>query len=198
MMLAALHIVKYLNQTQDNILCIGRTDTTGNAIKTYMDANWASDPNANQKSTSGSIVKVFRNIVTWNSHIQKCVASSAVKAEYIAGSAAIREALFHRHLLCGLGFRDHTPIIFTDNTGCIQVAKDQAMHSKFKHINTKYHLIQDHIPEGDIMIRYVKTEDNIADFLTKPVLGKLLSHTCTHLGIVNAGSYGCSIGKEGS
>ncbi|KAJ1589399.1 hypothetical protein NDA15_005054 [Ustilago hordei] len=116
-LIVALCIIKYLNQTQDNVLHIGGMDVTGNAIETYMDANWALDPNADRKSTLGLIVKVFRNIVTWNSHIQKCVASSAVKAEYVAGSAAIREALFHRHLLCGLGFGDHTPTIFMDNTG---------------------------------------------------------------------------------
>lgn len=60
----------------------------------------------------------------------------AVKAEYIAASAATREALFHRHLLHSLGFGDHMPIVFADNTGCVQVAKDPGMHSKLKHVDT--------------------------------------------------------------
>lgn len=124
-----------------DVLRIGRANMNENVIKAYTNANWAPDPNTNQKSTSGLVVKVFGSIVTWNSHIQKCVTSSEVKAEYIAGLAATREVLFYRHLLCSLGFGDHTPVVFTNNTGCIQVANDPAMHTKLKHINTKYHLI---------------------------------------------------------
>ncbi|CCF53180.1 hypothetical protein NDA11_005411 [Ustilago hordei] len=123
-MQVVLHIVKYLNQTKDEVLCIGGKEVSETTIETYTDTNWASNPNTDWKSTSGSIVKVFGSTVTWNSHIQKCVASSAVKAEYIAGSAATREALFHQHLLHGLGFDNNTPTIFTDNMGCVQVAND--------------------------------------------------------------------------
>ncbi|SPC66727.1 uncharacterized protein UHOD_11507 [Ustilago sp. UG-2017b] len=125
-MQAALHIVKYLNQTQNEVLQIGGEDTNRSVIETYTDANWASDPKTDWKSTSGSVVKIFGSTVTWNLHIQKCIASSAVKAKYIAGSATTREALFHRHFLCGLRFSDHTPMVFANNTGCIQVAKDPA------------------------------------------------------------------------
>ncbi|SAM79802.1 uncharacterized protein UBRO_21061 [Ustilago bromivora] len=125
-MQVALHIVKYLNQTQNEVLQIGGEDTNRSVIETYTDANWASDPKTDWKSTSGSVVKIFGSTVTWNLHIQKCITSSAVKAKYIAGSATTREALFHRHFLCGLRFGDHTPMVFASNTGCIQVAKDPA------------------------------------------------------------------------
>ncbi|CCF53695.1 hypothetical protein NDA11_002000 [Ustilago hordei] len=134
----------------------------------------------------------------WNSHVQKCVASSAVKAEYIASSAATREVLFHQHLLCGLGFNNDTPTIFTDNTGCIQVANDPVMHSKLKHVDTKYHLICNHMQEGDISIKYIWTDDNITDFLTKPVIQDLLAHMHDWLGIVNVGLLNCSAGKGDS
>ncbi|SAM85251.1 uncharacterized protein UBRO_20885 [Ustilago bromivora] len=169
-----------------------------NIIETYTDTNWASDLNMDWKSTSGSIVKLFSSVITWNSHVQKCVASSTVEAEYIAASAAIREALFHKQLLCSLGFGNHTPIIFTDNTGCIQVAKDPAMHSKLKHIDTKYHLIRDHVQEDDITIRYVKMGKNIADFLTKPVPQELLARTQKQLGMIDIGPISCSVGEGDS
>ncbi|CCF53388.1 uncharacterized protein UHO2_02740 [Ustilago hordei] len=153
-----------------------------------MDVNWASDPNTNWKSTLGSVIKIFGSVVTWNSHVQKCVASLAVEAKYIAGLGATREALFHKHLLCSLGFGDHMPIVFTDNTRCIQVVNDPALHSKLKHVDTKYHLIHDHVQEGDISIRYNNTDSNIADFLTKPVSKTLLAHTQKQLGMINVGS----------
>ncbi|SAM85299.1 uncharacterized protein UBRO_20892 [Ustilago bromivora] len=165
-MQAALQLVKYLNQTQDEVLRLGSGNEDKLAIVTYTDLNWASDLNTDRWSTSGSIIKVFGSMVTWNSHDQKCVSDSAVEAEYVAGSAATCEALFHWHLLHGLSFGDHVPLILTDNTGCIQVTKDQALHSRLKHIDTKYHLFCNHIMEGDITMRYVKTEHNDADYLT--------------------------------
>ncbi|KAJ1041058.1 hypothetical protein NDA10_006522 [Ustilago hordei] len=173
----ALCVVKYLNQMQNEVLWIGSQHLTKSPIKTYTDANWASDPNTDHKSTSGLVIKVYGSIVMWNSHVQKCTTSSTIEAEYIAGSTATREVLFHGYLLCSLGFSDQTPMILTDNTGCIQVVKDQAMHTKLKHINTRYHLICDHIQEGDILMKYVKTNNNLADFLTKPVSQHLLTQT---------------------
>ncbi|SOV08099.1 uncharacterized protein UDID_17286 [Ustilago sp. UG-2017a] len=140
-------------------------------------SNWASDPNTDRRSTSGLVIKVFGSVVNWNSHIQKCVSDSAIKAEYVAGFAATHKALFHWHLLHSLGFGDCVPIVLMDNTGCTQVVKDQVLHSKFKHIDMKYHLICNHILEGDIVMQCIKMNNNDADYLTKPVSQQLLTHT---------------------
>ncbi|CCF48431.1 hypothetical protein NDA11_006714 [Ustilago hordei] len=151
-MQVALWVVNYLNQMHNKVLRLGSKNKDEPPIAIYTDSNWASDLNMNRRSTSGSIVKVFSSMVTWSSHIQKCVSDLAIKAEYVAGLAATHEVLFHQHLLQGLGFGDHMLIVFMDNTRCIQVVKDQAIHSRLKHINTKYHLIQNHILEGDIVM----------------------------------------------
>ncbi|SAM86047.1 uncharacterized protein UBRO_07544 [Ustilago bromivora] len=98
-MQAALRVVKYLNQTQDEALRLGSGNEDEPPIAAYMDSNWASNLNTNRRSMSGSIIKVFGSVVTWSSHVHKCVLDSAIKAEYVAGSAATREVLFHWHLL---------------------------------------------------------------------------------------------------
>lgn len=134
-MQVALQVVKYLNQTQDEVLRLGGGNGDKPVIFTYMDLNWASDPNTDRRSMSGSIIKVFGSVVTWNSHVQKCISDSAVEVEYVAELAAMRKVLFHWHLLHGLSFRDLTPLVLTDNTGCAQVTKDQVLHSRLKHIN---------------------------------------------------------------
>ncbi|CCF51334.1 uncharacterized protein UHO2_04152 [Ustilago hordei] len=151
-MKAVLQVILYLNQTQNEVLRLGGGDGNEPAITTYMDSNWALDLNTDRRSTSSSIVKVFDSVVTWNLHIQKCILESAVKVEYVTGLTTTHEALFHQHLLCRLSFRDHISLILTDNTGCIQVAKDQVLHSRLKHIDTKYHLIRNHVLEGDIIL----------------------------------------------
>ncbi|SOV01823.1 uncharacterized protein UDID_18799 [Ustilago sp. UG-2017a] len=107
-------------------------------------------------------------------------------------------ALFHQHLLCRLGFGDHQPIILADNTRCIQVAKDPTMHSKLKHIDTKYHLLRNHVQEGDISMQYVNTDYNVTDFLTKPVSQHLLGQTQPRLGLANIEPLICSVAEGDS
>ena len=101
-MQVALQIVKYLNQTQDKVLRLGGRNEDEPAIVAYMDSNWASDPNTDRRSTLDSIIKIFGSVVTWNSHVQKCVSDSAFEAEYVARSAAMHEALFHWHCCMAL------------------------------------------------------------------------------------------------
>ena len=109
--------------------------------------------------------------VSWKSHVQKCVALSAVEAELVAASEAAREALFFSHLLRDLGVSGVKPILSTDSQGCIQVSKDPAKHWKLKHIDTRYYFVRDHVQDGDISIEFVGTANNVADILTKPLKG---------------------------
>ena len=59
------------------------------------------------------------------------------------------------------------------------------MHSKLKHVDTKYHLLRNHVQGGDISMQYVNIDYNVADFLTKPVSQHLLGQTRPHLGLAN-------------
>jgi hypothetical protein len=38
-----------------------------------------------------------------------------------------------------------------------------------KHIRVKYHYIQDQVSDGEISITHIKSADNTADILTKPL-----------------------------
>ena len=96
---------------------------------------------------------------------------SAVEAELVAASEAVREALFFSYLLRDLGITEVRPVLYTDSQGCIQVSKDPAKHWKLKHINTRYYFVRDHIQDGDISIEFVGTANNVADILTKPLKG---------------------------
>ncbi|KAJ1023353.1 hypothetical protein NDA18_004877 [Ustilago nuda] len=62
-----------------------------------------------------------------------------------------------------------TPMVYSDNTGCIQVSKDPAQHWKLKHIDTKYHFVRNNVQEGKVQIKYVDMTQNLADVLTKPI-----------------------------
>ena len=121
--------------------------------------------------------------MSWKSHVQKCVALSAVEAEFVATSKVVREALFFSYLLWDLEIMDVQPVLHTDSQGCIQVSKDPAKHWKLKHIDTRYHFICNHVQEGDVAIKYVRTANNVADVLTKSLQGLHTSRLARMIGL---------------
>ncbi|SOV06076.1 uncharacterized protein UDID_19263 [Ustilago sp. UG-2017a] len=170
---AVIHLLKYLNQTSDYHLNLGGAHRShaDQPVVTYTDVNWASDPTNGRRSTSRAITYVYGCPVSWKSHVQKCVALSAVEAELVAASKAAREALFFSYLLRDLGVFGVKPTLRTDSQGCIQVSKDPAKHWKLKHIDTRYYFVRDHVQDGDISIEFVRMANNVADILTKPLKG---------------------------
>ncbi|SOV06479.1 uncharacterized protein UDID_17481 [Ustilago sp. UG-2017a] len=170
---AAIHLLKYLNQTSKYHLELGGTHRkhAKQPVVMYTDANWASDPTNGRRSTSGAVTYVYGCPVSWESHIQKCVALSAVEAVLVAASEAVREALFFSYLLRDLGITEVRPVLYTDSQGCIQVSKGPAKHWKLKHIDPRYYFIRDHVQDSDISIEFVGTANNMANILTKPLKG---------------------------
>ena len=61
-------------------------------------------------------------------------------------------------------------IIYEDNQSCIALAKNPIHHARSKHIDIQYHFIREKVELGEIELKYMATEDMIADALTKPLL----------------------------
>ena len=47
------------------------------------------------------------------------------------------------------------------------MAKNPQFHGKSKHIAIKYHFIQEQVLNGKVELKYCKTDEMIADFVTK-------------------------------
>lgn len=178
---AAYRALKYLNATADLGLRFNLSPTEG--VSSFTDANWASKPHVQRRSTSGSSTHVHGCLVSWKSQLQKCVSLSAVEAELVAGCEAAREALFVHHLLEQLGITMDPPVIRTDSMGCVHVARDPVQHWRLKHIDTKYHFLRNGVQARDLSISHVKGQDNPADIFTKPVGKHILYRLSSILGL---------------
>ena len=51
----------------------------------------------------------------------------------------------------------------------MNLAKNPVHHQRSKHIDVKYHFIRSRILEGIVSLKYVPTDENVADVFTKPV-----------------------------
>ena len=137
----------------------------------YSDSDWAGDLN-DRKSTSGYVFTVGGGAISWKSKKQSCVALSTAEAEYIALSQAAQEAVWLRSLYVNLKLEMTAPtVVYEDNQSAICIAKNPQSHGRSKHIDIKYHFIREQVQQKTIEVKYCKTEDMIADLLTKG-LGK--------------------------
>lgn len=61
----------------------------------------------------------------------------------------------------------HAVIIHCDNQGAIALAKNPESHARSKQIDIQWHYQRERIEDGSVEFRYIPTEEQIADGLTK-------------------------------
>jgi hypothetical protein len=54
--------------------------------------------------------------------------------------------------------------LMCDNTSVISIAKNLVFHKRMKHLKVRHHFLKDHVEKGDIEMRYIDTERQLADF----------------------------------
>jgi hypothetical protein len=59
--------------------------------------------------------------------------------------------------------------LMCDNTSAISVVKNLVFHKRMRHLERRHHFLRDHIKKGDIEMRYIDTERQLADIFTKPI-----------------------------
>ena len=161
----AKHMLHYLAGTMDFGLDYRRSE--GIRLVVYKNSNWA-DSVADRKSTFGCCFNLGSTAVSWFNQKQKSVALSSVEAEYMAASLASCEALWPRKLLVNLFGQELRPtVIYCDNQSCIQLSENPVFHDRSKHIEIRYHFIRDYVQRGAAMLRYISTNERVADILTK-------------------------------
>ncbi|MBT0984615.1 Ty1/Copia family ribonuclease HI, partial [Salmonella enterica subsp. enterica serovar Typhimurium] len=75
--------------------------------------------------------------------------------------------------------------VFCDNKSAIFMIKSGANSSKGKHIDIKYHYIQDIVERGEVKVDYIPSEEMVADPMTKGLsLEKFREHVST-MGLQN-------------
>ena len=74
--------------------------------------------------------------------------------------------------------------ILCDNQSCIKMTENPVFHDKSKHIEIKYHFIQDMVQKGVLNIKYVPTEEQVEDVLTKPLAHVNCEYFRDKLGLV--------------
>ena len=151
----------------------------------YVDSNWGGDDEKDRKSTTGYLFKLFEQcVICWSTKRQTSVATSSTEAEYMALYEAVREALWLKSLATSIKINILEPIIiYEDNNGCISIANNPTNHKRSKHIDIKYHFSREQVEKGVIKLKYLSTDNQIADLFTKPLPAVRFQVLRTKLGL---------------
>jgi hypothetical protein len=161
-------VLRYLKGTANMSLLYKDYDgSQSSKIEVFCDADRAGDVD-DRKSTTGIVIKMNGCPIVWLSKKQSTVALSTAEAEYIAIASAVQEVIWINQYLSELKLIDkEVPIIRSDNQAAIQIASNDTLHSRSKHIDIRYHFIRQVIKEGGAKLIYVNTTERQADINTK-------------------------------
>ena len=156
------HLFAYLARTASLGLTYSRESS---GLEAFADASWEE-----RFSTSGWFVRWQSAALCWGSRKQKCVALSTCEAEIIALSEAAKDVVYIRRLLSGIDapIKSPTPLS-SDSKSARDVSYNPEHHDRMKHVARRHYFVRDMVEALELEVPFVRTDDNAADFFTKPM-----------------------------
>ena len=167
------HVLRYIKGTLEYKLCYTKT-ADGLALTGYSDSDWASS--LDRRSTSGYYFSLNPKgpPISWKTRKQQTVALSSCEAEYMALSLSTQEILYLMTILKDLLIHVN-PIIYSDSQSALSLIRNPVNHNRSKHIDIRYHFIREKFTNGSVDFRYVPTDKNVSDLMTKPATKQKLN-----------------------
>ncbi|KAL6332546.1 hypothetical protein AAG906_008966 [Vitis piasezkii] len=167
----------------------------GKTLGFYTKGDYAGDLD-DRKSTSGAVFMLNSGAITWSSKKQQIVTLSTTEAEFVAAASSSCQAIWLRRLLEVLYNQQQGPtVIYCDNLSAIKLSKNLVLHGRSKHIDVRYHFLRDLCKDGVIDLVFCKSEDQIADILTKPLKPAVFMKLRSMLGVCSSKEVVAASGK---
>jgi len=179
---AVKRILRYVKGTLDMGLRIRKSRFIGVSI--FTDADWACCVD-DRRSTGGFAIFVGPNLVSWSSKKQPTVSRSSTEAEYKALANGAAGAIWIDSVLTELGVpRQRTPILWCDNLGATYLTANPVFHARTKHIEINFHFGRERVAACELEVRFISTDDQLADVFTKPATRQMVDRFRTNLNLV--------------
>jgi hypothetical protein len=177
-------LARYLKGTMNKGLIL-KPDPS-KSLEVYVDSdfagNWdrelAGQDDATARSRHGYVIYFAGMPIVWKSQLQQEICLSSTEAEITGLSYALREAIPIMELLKEIQSQGHeiqsktTEVhckVFEDNSGALEIAKFPKYRPRTKHLNIRLFHFRSYVDRSEITIHSIKSEDQPADVLTKPL-----------------------------
>ena len=165
-----IKMMRFLVKTQDDVSRI-QVDKL-NSAQWYVDAAFA--VHNDMKSHTGAIFTMGKGAIQSISTKQKINTRSSTEAELVSIDDMIAKAEWYRLFLRAQGYGVNESLIYRDNQASMKLENNgkSSSSSRTRHFNIKYFYITDLIKRGSMKTRYCSTDNMIADYMTKPLMGR--------------------------
>lgn len=175
----AAHMVDYLVGTAEAPLVLG-----GPVLEPeiYADASFASLPD--RRSILGHLAVMGKGSGAIYAQVSttKTAVTSIWEAELMAGCRGMDTGLYLTQACKELDYPvSGTRVVWVDNKAEVDWVKGSVSNKRSRHIDVRYYRSR-HLQEtGEVSFEYIRTEDNIADILTKPLAWRLFRKHATQI-----------------
>ncbi|XP_062100355.1 secreted RxLR effector protein 161-like [Humulus lupulus] len=158
-------ILRYIKCTIDYGLMYKKGESC--KLVGYFDDDYAGDHDT-RRSTTGYMFMLGSGMISWCSKRQPTVSLSTTEAEYRTEAMAAQESTWLIQLMKDL----HQPIdyampLYYDNQSAIPLAENPVFHARTKHMEVHYHFLREKFLQDEILMKQVKTDEQVADLFTK-------------------------------
>mgnify|MGYP001547637862 FL=1 len=105
---------------------------------------------------------------------QKLNTKSSTEAELVGADDVLTDLLWTQHFLEAQGYKSETTVLFQDNMSAMLLEANgrESAGKRSRHIDIRYFFIKDCIEKGKVKVEFCPTDSMVADFFTKPLMGK--------------------------
>ena len=159
----------HLLYTIDDVLTLEADDH--NNLYWYIDASFAVHPD--MKSHTGSVFTLGKGCISGSSTKQKINSRSTTESELIAVDDKIAKVIWSQRFIECQGFKSNLNIIYQDNTSTLKLMNNGKLSSgkRTRHFDIRLFYVTDLIERNECYGKYCPTEDMIADYMSKPLVG---------------------------
>jgi hypothetical protein len=142
-------------------------------VSAFSDVDWAGCAD-DRRSPGGFAVFYGPNLVSWSARKQPTVSRSSTEVEYKAVANATAELMWMKKLLGELQVSHHrVASMWCDNIGAKYLSANPIFHARTKHIEIDFHFVRERVAQKLLDIRYIHTDDQLADRFTKNSVAKM-------------------------
>ena len=154
---ALKRLLRYLKGTISHGLLL--SNTCDMVIKAFSDVDWASCPD-DRRSTTGYVVYLGNNPISWSSKKQHTIARSSTELEFGAIAAAVAKVTWIQSMCLELGlFIKPSPTLFCDNIGALYLTTNPVFHSRMRHVEIDFHYVREKVFKKDLQVHFVATKE---------------------------------------
>ena len=177
-LIAAKRILRYVHGTLNHGILLQPGPFS---LSAFSDSDWVGDP-FDRHSITGYIVYLGFNPITWSAKKQDTVSRSSTESEYKALATTTAELYWLRQVLKDLGiYLSAPPELWCDNVSALAIASNPVFHARTKHIEVDYHFVREKVLRRDIQIKYIATDDQLADVFTKSLSTSRFVFLCSKI-----------------